>query len=90
MQSFKPKLTQAKHNHTYTLKKLKFICILYGKSPFCLQKLPKYIIITILLSVSRSYKNYGYGLGREGRRQLIPIKESATKGVSRLEKDDKT
>ena len=24
-------------------------------------------------------ENYGQGMGREGRRQLIPIKESATK-----------
>ena len=30
-------------------------------------------------------KNYGLGLERERRRQLIPIKESATKEVPRLE-----
>ena len=48
------------------------------------------IIIIILLIVSRSLKNYGQGLRREGRQQLIPIKESAAKGVSRLEKDKET
>ena len=35
-------------------------------------------------------ENYGQGLGKEGRRQFMPIKESAAKGVSQLEKDKKT
>ena len=35
-------------------------------------------------------KTMDRGLRREGRRQLIPIKESMTKRVPRLEKDNKT
>ena len=49
-----------------------------------------FIMIIILPNVSRLQKNYGQGLGREGRRQLIPIKESTTKGVPLLEKDKET
>ena len=40
---FRLKLTQTKHNHTYALKKLKFICILHGRSLFLSSKTPKYI-----------------------------------------------
>ena len=49
------------------------------------------IIIIIQPSMSRLLgKNYGQGLGREGGRQLIAIKESAAKGVPRLEKNTET
>ena len=48
------------------------------------------VVIIIPLSVFHSYKNYGQDLGREKRRQLIPIKKSADKGVPRLEKNKKT
>ena len=33
-------------------------------------------------------ENYGQGLRREGRRQIIPIKESTAKKVPQLEKDN--